>query len=523
MLGLLLALFSLAPAWSQTAELRQANLIPRPRAILTEPGVLELPTRLGVVWGNVPEPWKGDLASRITAVTDQAGIDWHVATDSLPGPLLEFRFSDTTRLGPLVREGYELTVRPDGIVLVADSPEGFFYGLVTLQQLLPPVAEWGAPPTLACGTLSDYPAASWRGLMIDSSRHFLPIAQLEEILELMALHKLNRFHWHLTDDQGWRLEVPGWPALTKVGAWRTEVDGQVTGGYYTTSEVRSLVEFARLRQITIIPEVDVPGHASAVLAAYPELSATGKPREVPLNWNVADGVLSIGRPEVRKFTTDVLRTLVDLFPGPWIHWGGDEVFRTPWMSNAQSLAWMKTVKATTAEAALAAFWNDLAKQTLTLGKIPIGWDETVTGKPPVGTLVQWWDDPARGLAALKAGYSVINSWKWNSYFDYPEFGWDSDRVAWMPLVPLEAVAANPLAPAGATPAQKARIVGLEATLFTERVTAGKVDRKLFPRLALFAEMAWRPVRGGVPGWEGRLAFHRTRLEAWGVGMLDSGR
>jgi len=516
--------FTCGSLYSQAERDRQTNLMPRPRLILPDSGFLTVPNHLLVQWSEVPETWRPDLSKRLDLVASQAGLSWGLATD-LSGnePLLAFRFSETGTQSNLRREGYELTVDATGVNITADSPEGFFYGLVTLQQLLPAQPEWNRPVLLALGTLVDWPVLSWRGLMVDSSRHFLSVGAIKAILELMARHKLNRFHWHLTDDQGWRLEVPGWPALTTKGAWRTEVNGTVSGGFYTAPNVREVVNYARERQIVIIPEVDVPGHSSAALAAYPTLSGNGKPREVPLNWNVADGVLSLGRPEVKQFTSDVLSTLVDLFPGPYIHWGGDEVFRTPWMTNAQSLAWMRSVKANTAEAALAAFWNDLASQTLARGKIPIGWDEVVMGKPPSGTVIQWWDAPERGLAAFKGGYNVVSSWKWNSYFDYPEVGWDNDRVSWMPLVPLEAVASNPFYPPGATQAQKNRLLGLEATLFSERVTEGRWPRKLFPRLAVFAELAWRPVRGGVPGWESRLAFHRQRLESWGVGMFQIGQ
>jgi hexosaminidase len=279
------------------------------------------------------------------------------------------------------------------------------------------------------------------------------------------------------------------------------------------------VAFAARRHIVVVPEVDLPGHASAALAAYPELSAAGKPRAVPTQWGVADGVLSIGRESVRRFTADVLATLVDLFPGPWIHWGGDEVYRTPWMANDESRAWMRSVKAGTADEALAAFWTDLARRTVAAGRVPMGWDEVALLDVPAPTVVQWWDDPSRALAALKQGHPLVASYKEASYLDYPELGFDGDRADWMPRLGLDGIAAPPLWPAGTPENLRPQVAGLEAVLWTERA-GDDWGRKLFPRLALLAEAAWRGVPGGVPGWRDRLAAHRDRLEAWGVGMTS---
>jgi hexosaminidase len=414
-------------------------------------------------------------------------------------------------------EAYTLTVDSSGVTVAASEPAGRFYALVTLAQLFPPRARAVEAVTVAGGKIVDRPAYPWRGLMVDSARHFQSVAALEGILELMALHKLNRFHWHLTDDQGWRLEVPGWPLLTAVGAWRTE-GGQAYGGFYTAADVRRVVAFAALRHIEVVPEVDVPGHSSAALAAYPELSASGKPRPVPTDWAVADGVLSVGRPAVKRFTGDILATLVDLFPGPYIHWGGDEVFRHPFLQNPESLAWMRLVKASTADQAVAAFWNDLARRTLAAGKVPYGWDDVAASAPPAGTLIQWWDDPARARNALEAGYSVVASWKETTYLDYPEWDGDGDRAWWMPVQTLGRVASQPFWPPGTPVQARSHLVGVEATLFTERAPEPRLGRKLFPRLALVAELAWRGVVGGVPGWPARIEAHRTRLAAWGVGM-----
>jgi hexosaminidase len=195
------------------------------------------------------------------------------------------------------------------------------------------------------------------------------------------------------------------------------------------------------------------------------------------------------------------------------------------MQNSESLAWMRGVKAQGADQALAAFWADLATQTLAQGKVPMGWDDITLLKPPRGplppaTIVQWWDDPKRALAALKAGHPVVASWKETTYLDYPELDGDGDRAWWMPALPARTVATQPFWPPGTPVAVRSQVLGVEATLFTERVTQGQWGRKLFPRLSLVAELAWRGVPSGVPGWAPRLEAHRQRLEVWGVGMPE---
>lgn len=509
-----------SPAWAgevgpdfrDTAEFHRWNsVVPRPLEAQMQPELWTLGPAVLVDWGHVSGAEKAALSDRLDRIWFPLGRQWREARPP-ETPQLSFGTS-----GP-GGEGYILSVSPREASVQARDAPGRFYALTTLTQLLPEAALSSEPVSAGTGTIVDAPAYGWRGLMLDSARHFQSVETLEWVLELMARHKLNRFHWHLTDDQGWRVPVPGWPRLTEVGAWRVEADGRRYGGHYTAEEIRHVVAFAAQRHIVVVPEVDLPGHASAALAAYPELSATGAAREVPLEWGVADGVLSLGRASVVRFTSDVLAALVALFPGPWIHWGGDEVYRSPWNRNAESLAWMKKVKASTPEEAVAAFWNDLAAQTLAAGKVPIGWDEVALHKPPAGTLVQWWDDPARALKALEAGYSVIASWKDVSYLDYPELDSDGDRAFWMPVQTLDTVASQPFWPDGTPERIRSRIAGVEAGLWTERAPEPKLGRKLFPRLSLVAELAWTGVRGGAPGWQDRISRHRERLEAWGVGM-----
>ncbi len=492
---------------------RWNSVVPLPVSALEAAEDWSLGTVVTVGWGPVRGTERETLSNRLTKILAPLGRTWKPASDGA-----QLAFSDQGGSG----EGYSLTVSPRGAVIGSSDPAGRFYGLITLTQLLPTGARPGEAVMAAGGTVDDRPAFSWRGLMLDSSRHFQSVETLEWVLELMALHKLNRFHWHLTDDQGWRLEVPGWPKLTEVGAWRTE-DGHRVGGWYSAADVRRVVDFAARRHIVVVPEVDLPGHASAALAAYPELSALGTPRDVPTDWGVSDGVVSLGRASVRRFTGDVLATLTGLFPGPWIHWGGDEVYRSPWLKNPESLEWMRRRGLVSAPQAVAAFWKDLADQTVAAGRIPIGWDEVAAFGLPPQAVVQWWDNADRALTALRAGHPLISSWKETSYLDYPETGGDGGRAFWMPLHPVDRTSQHPLWPPGTPDELRPLVGGLEAGLWTERAPEPRLGVKLFPRLAVLAELAWRGVPGDVPGWEGRLSQHRERLEAWGVGMASAVR
>jgi len=492
-------------------EVRWNSVVPLPSHQERTTGQWSVGPSVTVEWGSISGSERDALADRLRRTLDPLGRRWRLAR---PPEAPSLVFEDAGGEG----EGYQLLVRPSEVVVRAKDPAGRYYALVTLAQLLPSTARRVDTVAVAAGTIDDAPALGWRGLMLDSSRHFQSVETIEWVLELMALHKLNRFHWHLTDDQGWRLEVPGWPLLTEVGGWRNESDGRRYGGWYSATDVRRIVAFAAQRQIVIVPEIDLPGHASAALAAYPELSASGNSREVPNDWGVSDGVLSLGRTTVDRFTSDVLAALTTLFPGPWIHWGGDEVYRSPWMKNSESLEWMKSVGAATADQAMAAFWSQLAQKTLDAGRIPIGWDEVALYPLPPGTIVQWWDSSPRALAALKKGHPLIASWKQTNYLDYPEWAGDGDRAPWMPTQPLDRVVQQPFWPAGIPESGKRLVWGLEAGLWTERAPQERLGRKLFPRLAMTAELAWTGVPGGISGWKARIAEHRGRLEAWGVGM-----
>ena len=263
------------------------------------------------------------------------------------------------RLISLGREGYRLEISPDRITILAHAPAGLFYACQTLRQLLPPAifreapsagATWSVP----CARIEDTPRFAWRGAMLDCSRHFMPRSFVKKYIDLLALHKMNVFHWHLTDDQGWRIEIKKYPRLTQVGAWREETlvghlrttrsefhfDGERHGGFYTQEDIREVVEYARQRFVTVVPEIEMPGHCQAALAAYPELGNTGQPLEVLTMWGINENIFNVNE-STFTFLQDVLSEVLDLFPSEFIHVGGDEVPKKQWQESPAAQARMK--------------------------------------------------------------------------------------------------------------------------------------------------------------------------------------
>ena len=294
-------------------------------------------------------------------------------------------------------EGYELTVTPDSVVIRAPTQAGLFYGVQTLFQLLPPEifssnvvrdVDWQMP----CVQIEDWPRFKWRGLMLDVSRHFFNKSEVETILDAMALHKLNVFHWHLTDDQGWRIEIKKYPKLTQIGAWRPGVgfgfdpksttaygpDGRY-GGFYTPADIREVVKYAAARHITVVPEIEMPGHSTAALAAYPQFSCTGGPFTMPLTGGIFNGIYNPANEETFKFLDDVLTEVFQLFPGKYVHIGGDEVPKDTWKNSPACQALMKREGLKNEDELQSWFIRRIEKFVSAHGRTMIGWSEILQG------------------------------------------------------------------------------------------------------------------------------------------------
>ncbi len=456
---------------------------------------------------------------------------------SIPGdahPALVFQLD--AALSNLGAEGYALSATPRRVVVRALQPAGLFYGAQTLRQLLPPEIFGSAPVpgmewSLPCVEISDFPRFGWRGAMLDCVRHFMPKEFVLRFIDLLALHKLNTFHWHLSDDQGWRLEIKAYPRLTEVGAWRKETlvghlgderdmvfDGVPHGGFYTHDDVREIVAYAQARHVTIVPEIEMPGHAQAAIAAYPELGNTGDPVAVRPYWGISETIYNVAE-STFNFLQTVLDEVLSLFPGPFIHVGGDEAPKVQWRASPAAQARMRELGLRDEDALQSYFIRRMDAFLTSRGRRLIGWDEILEGGLAENAAVMSWRGVAGGVAAATAGHDVVMAPNTHTYFDY----YQSEDRSREPLaiggyVPLETVYAfDPFCP-GLDATAARHILGAQAQLWTEYVpTPEHAETMLFPRLCALAEVAWtHPSRKNYAGFLTRLRRHLCRLDGLGV-------
>lgn len=405
-------------------------------------------------------------------------------------------------------ESYKLTVRPSKIVLEGKTATGIFYGFQTLRQLLPAEIESNAEDntkvkwSIPCADIEDSPTFSYRGLMLDVSRHFKSVEEIKRSIDLMAFHKLNVLHWHLTDDQGWRIEIKKYPKLTEVGGFRDKtIIGHASkrpyqwnvnryGGFYTQEEIKDVIAYAQKRFVTIIPEIEMPGHCVAALAAYPEYSCTGGPFEVEGRWGVFKDVYCT-KEETFRFLEDILDEVVALFPSRYIHIGGDEVPKTRWERCA---ACQKRIQESNLpdEAHLQSYFiNRMEKFLNTKGKSIIGWDEILEGNLSQSATVMSWRGIKGGVRAAKEGRDIILSPNSHFYFNHYQLDPKTEPLSNTGYTPLEkAYSFNPL-PKELNRDEQKRIIGVQANLWSEYMDSQeKSDYFLYPRVAALAEVGW---------------------------------
>jgi hexosaminidase len=411
-------------------------------------------------------------------------------------------------LGP---EGYVLRVTPSVVTVEAGGTAGAFYGAQTILQMLP-AAVYGRTKarvrtwTLPCVLLRDRPRYPWRGMHMDVSRHFFSKATVKKFIDGLAMHKMNTFHWHLCDDQGWRIEIQKYPRLTQVSAWRADREplnwnvrqeqkpGEPAtyGGFYTQDDIREVVEYAAKRSITVVPEIEMPAHASAVLAAYPEFSCTGGPFTVPTGslWPIKD-IYCAGNDQVFAFLEDVLTEVIPLFPGPYIHIGGDEADKTEWKRCPKCQARI-TAEKLKDEAELQSFFVKRIERFLTAkGKRLIGWDEILEGGLPPSATVQSWRGIAGGIEAARSGHDVVMSPTSHCYLDYYQGDWRTEPVAIGGYVPLSKVYSYEPTPDSLTESEAKHILGTQGNLWAEFIPdQEKLEYMAYPRIAAIAEAGW---------------------------------
>jgi hexosaminidase len=435
----------------------------------------------------------------------------------------------------LPAEGYRLDVTPEGVRIAGAVAAGVFYGAQTLRQLLPPAGyrrarTAGGPWAAAAASITDRPHFAWRGCLLDVARHFMPKADVLRFIDLLAMHKLNVLHLHLTDDQGWRLEVPRWPRLAEVGAWRRrsmvgssrhrELDNRPHGGFYTREDIREVVAYAADRHVTVVPEVDMPGHMRAAIAAYPELGNTGQRLEVDTAWGVSPHVLAVSDLALR-FCREVLDDVCELFPSQYVCIGGDECPADEWRASPAAAKRADALSLAGPEQLQPWFTAEMATHLAGHGRRVLGWDEILDGAPAGATILAW-RGPEATVAAARAGHDVVACPRDSVYLDYRQSTHPDEPVPVGTLLTLDDVYA--FAPLPADPSLADRVVGVQACLWTEHMDSARaVDYMAFPRLAAFAEVAWSGPGHDVRDFDGRLRLHEARLRASGVEFRrDSG-
>ena len=408
------------------------------------------------------------------------------------------------RLGGLQPEEYTLNIRPDGVDITGGSPAGVFYAFQTLRQLLPVAVARGEKAgviELPVAEIADKPHFAHRGGMLDVCRHFFTADDVKTFIDILAMHKLNRFHWHLTDDQGWRIEIKQYPKLTEVGAFRDRCNLQAEadapkdsvpyGGFYTQDEIRDIVQYAAKRFITVIPEIEMPGHASAALASYPYLGCKGEGYVVPSTWGVKADVYCAGNDSTFRFIEGVLSEVVELFPSEYIHIGGDECPKINWQQCPACQQRIKTEKLKNENELQSYFMQRAEKFLAGKGRKIVGWDEILEGGISETATVMSWRGSAGGIEAAKKGNHVIMAPNSHCYLDY----YQTDKIETEPKsigghLPIEK--GYSLAPyEGLNADEQQYILGVQGNLWTEFISEfDHAEYMLLPRLAALAEVGW---------------------------------
>ena len=459
------------------------------------------------------------------------GLRLPVMTEPAGTGAIEFTLSDDEPAPwTTAAEAYRLDVSAERVHIGAATPAGLIQAVHTLRQLLPAetlrAAAVARPPLpIPAVLITDEPRFAWRGLMLDVARHFMPKESVLRFIDLVALHHLNVLHLHLTDDQGWRLPVPNWPKLTEISNWRTETvighamadtgyDGTPHGGHYTHDDLREIVAYAAARGVTVVPEIDLPGHVRSVLAAYPELGNTGERKPVATTFGIFSEVLAPTE-EALRFCRDVFDTVVDIFPADFVHIGGDECPRTEWLESPVARARADELGLSGPELLQSWFTRRFAEHLSGYGRTIIGWDEILDGGAPSDAVVMVWRDFGIAEKAIQKGHRVIVAPVQAAYLDYYPSDSEEEPLHIANRITLDDIAAFEPVPEGT---DDAAVLGVQAQLWTEYIPdARRAEYNLFPRLVASAELAWSTgrVRREHPVTD-RMPTHLKRLDAIGV-------
>ena len=415
-------------------------------------------------------------------------------------------FLNTVELPDIGKEGYLLKSSRKGVQISANEPNGLFYGVVTLWQLLPAVST-GNKVSIPAVVVKDIPRFSWRGAHLDVGRHFFDKEFIKKYIDIIALHKLNVFHWHLTDDQGWRIEIKKYPLLTEIGAWRDETvighpwagkepvkyDGIRHGGFYTQDEIKEIIDYAADRYITIVPEIEMPGHAQAAIASYPELGCTGEKLKVRTTWGISPNIYNPDD-NTFKFLEDVLTEVIDLFPSEYIHVGGDEALKDQWKASIKIQKQIKDLGLKDEHELQSYFIQRIEEFINSKGRKLIGWDEILEGGLAPNATVMSWRGIQGGIDAARQGHDVVMSPSTHCYLDYYQSkNTDNEPLAIGGFLPLDTVYSYEPVPSELSADETRHILGAQGNVWTEFIaTTEHVEYMLLPRIAALAEITWTP-------------------------------
>ena len=474
------------------------DVIPQPQEIVlardTTPFIIDRSTT--IVYPATNEKMHRTADFLATFIKEMTGTEVHVSDKEKSSNAIILAV-DSTMGHP---EGYKLQITPEKALLTGGSEAGVFYGIQTIHKALPILKDGKVAAALPAGTVTDFPRFRYRGFMIDVGRHFFPVSYLKQMIDLMALHNINYFHWHLTEDQGWRIEIKKYPKLTEIGSkrdstiidWETKkFDGKPHSGFYTQDEAREIVRYAADRFITVVPEIDLPGHTTAALASYPELGCTGGPYKVLCSFGVFPDVLCAGNDQTLQFTKDVLDEIMDIFPSEYIHIGGDECPKSRWEKCPKCQAKIKELgikalpKHSKENQLQTYFMSELEKEINAHGRRMLGWDEVLEGGLTPNSTIMSWRGIQGGIEAARQHHDVIMTPIQRLYFSNPRIN-KMTGFEWMNRVyNFEPV------PAELTDAEKKFVIGTQGCIWTEwTADSTKMEWQILPRMAALSEIQW---------------------------------
>ena len=514
------------------------SIVPKPALMEEGQGNLVLDAETKIVYDTTSADLQQIAGPLVKKLRHSTGYPFQVVDNTqveTDNGNIRLAIDEAGLMSSLGTEGYELTVDTLSVNIAAASPAGLFYGVQTLYQLLPPEIESAVTQSqdmqwlLPAVQIVDKPRFTWRGLHLDVGRHFMPVEFVKKYIDLLSYHKMNMFHWHLTEDQGWRIEIKKYPKLTQISAFRKETvvghnrdkprkfDGQRYGGFYTQDEIRDVVAYAKERFVTVVPEIEMPGHSVAVLAAYPQLSCTGGPFEVATFWGINKDIFCAGNDSTFVFLENVLNEVMDLFPSEFIHIGGDEAPKDRWKACPKCQARIQAEGLKDEEELQSYFIRRIEKFLNAKNRRLIGWDEILEGGLAPNATVMSWRGIKGGMAAADQEHDVVMTPNTYCYFDYYQAK-SGEPLAIGGFLPLETVYSFEPIPPDLTADKQKHILGAQGNVWTEYIkTPQYAEYMTYPRACALAEVVWSKKEDrNYADFIKRMDLHQKRLSEKGV-------